>query len=75
MFEATGILTQLFTMAEKPENEQVLDEVIELRNKLSIMVSKAFEVRRECNKVKHENTYLQDYVGNLMTTDILTTKK
>ncbi|GMM38532.1 hypothetical protein DASC09_058710 [Saccharomycopsis crataegensis] len=56
------------------EEKEIFQQVVELGNKLNAMVGKTHEIKRSCHKLENENQYLQDYVGNLMSTDILSKK-
>ncbi|ODV59973.1 Slo1p ASCRUDRAFT_71443 [Ascoidea rubescens DSM 1968] len=56
----------------KPENsdkvnQELVDEALELRDRLKLLVSSISKVKRTCEKLEHENQNLQDYVGYLMS--------
>lgn len=46
--------------------ETKLDQALKLRDKLDSLLRRTVQTQRKCEKLNHDNRYLQDYVGNLM---------
>lgn len=57
------------------DKDEAYAKVVDLGSRLNAMVAKTYEIQRECTKVDSESRYLQDYVGNVMSTEMLKSKK
>ena len=47
-------------------NEEIVNEILELKLKISTLVSNIRDTKTLCDKYDNQNQYLQDYVGSLM---------
>lgn len=54
------------TQKETPNKEKTVEEILALKNKISTLITNIRDTKRLCERYKHENQYLQDYVGSLM---------
>jgi hypothetical protein len=51
----------------EPEKEASnLEKAIQLRDKLEALIRRTAQTKKKCEKLEHDNKYLQEYVGNLM---------
>lgn len=50
----------------KSLNEEIVNEILELKLKISTLVSNIRDTKTLCDKYDNQNQYLQDYVGSLM---------
>lgn len=47
-------------------DEEIVNEILELKLKISTLVSNIRDTKTLCDKYDNQNQYLQDYVGSLM---------
>lgn len=47
-------------------DEEIVNEILELKLKISTLVSNVRDTKTLCDKYDNQNQYLQDYVGSLM---------
>lgn len=46
-----------------------LEKTIQLRDKLEALIRRTSQTKNNCDKLDHDNKYLQEYVGNLMNSN------
>lgn len=64
MMTSTG-LNNIDTSVNRLD-EEMAEEILELKLKVSTLISNIRDTKTLCDKYDNQNQYLQDYVGNLM---------
>lgn len=59
--------------ATKPLSK--FEEALYLRDKLDSLIRRTVQTKKRCEKLDHDNKYLQDYVGNLMNSGDFLSKR
>lgn len=58
---------------EKPFSKY--EQALQLRDKLDSLIRRTVQTKKKCDKLDHDNKYLQEYVGNLMNSGDFLSKK
>jgi hypothetical protein len=58
------------TTSYTPQQEK-LQHALTLRDKLDSLIRRTVATQRKCEQLEHENKYLQDYVGNVVNSELL----
>ncbi|CCK71255.1 Slo1p KNAG_0G01980 [Huiozyma naganishii CBS 8797] len=53
--------------AGRTEDDKLLKETVLLRDTLDLLWNKTLEQRKICDNLEQQNTYLQGYINNLMS--------
>lgn len=51
------------------------EQAVQLRDKLDSLIRRTVQTKKKCDKLDHDNKYLQEYVGNLMNSGDFLSKK
>jgi len=71
--QTTDYLTTIESQSERPPTK--LEEALQLRDKLDSLIRRTVQTKKRCEKLDHDNKYLQDYVGNLMNSGDFLSKR
>ncbi|QOU18226.1 hypothetical protein BRETT_005288 [Brettanomyces bruxellensis] len=64
--------SELMRAREDSKHEKItLDEVIEMRQQVEILIDAVNKRKRKCKEIENEGKYLQDYIGSLVQSDTL----
>lgn len=65
-------------LESKPDNsvakDELLNDILKTRSEIQYLTARIHQVQRSCDKLSSENTYLQDYVGSLMSSGLVDKK-
>ncbi|CCH42812.1 hypothetical protein BN7_2356 [Wickerhamomyces ciferrii] len=51
------------------------EESLQLRDKMEALIRRTVQTKKRCDKLDHDNKYLQEYVGNLMNSGDFLSKR
>lgn len=78
--DAGGIVTETPPLGAQGEDQETkhltkFEEALHLRDKLDALIRRTVQTKKRCEKLDHDNKYLQEYVGNLMNSGDFLSKR